>query len=65
MAEAKKQLRIKTGSVSRLRKEFGLYTEEVTKQQSQVDTLKEQGADPHDIKHAVRHAPYMQSTYLL
>ena len=52
--EARKQLRIKTGSVSRLRKEINLYTEEVSKQQAVVERLKQQGADSHDIKHAAR-----------
>ena len=51
--EAKKQLRIKTGSVSRLRKEIGAYSQEVIKQQAVVDKLKQEGADSYDIKHAV------------
>lgn len=53
MAEAVKQLKIKTGSVGRLSKELLLYQEEELQEQKKVSQLKAGGADQHDIKHAV------------
>lgn len=49
----RKQLKIKTGSVNRLKKELGLYATEKENEQQRVQRLKDAGADPHDIKHAV------------
>lgn len=54
MADTVKQLKIKTGSVGRLRKELSLYKEEEAREQENVHKLKAAGADQHDIKHAVR-----------
>lgn len=48
----KRQLKIKTGSVNRLKKELHLYAKERQKEQQRVERLKEGGADSHDIKHA-------------
>jgi tubulin-specific chaperone A len=53
MEDTIKQLKIKTGSVGRLRKELTLYKEEERKEQENVLKLKSTGADEHDIKHAV------------
>ena len=49
----KRMLKIKIGSVSRLKKELGLYVEEREKERQRVARMKEEGADSHDIKHAV------------
>lgn len=53
MADAVKQLKIKTGSVGRLSKELFRYQEEELKEQKKVSDLKAGGADQHDIRHAV------------
>ena len=50
----KRMLKIKTGSVTRLKKELGLYVEEREKERQRVARMKEEGADSHDVKHAVR-----------
>ena len=47
-----RQLKIKTGSVNRLRKELNLYSKEREQEQQRVDKLKQSGADSHDIRHA-------------
>jgi tubulin-specific chaperone A len=49
----KRMLKIKTGSVTRLKKELGLYVEEREKERQRVARMKEEGADSHDVKHAV------------
>ena len=46
-------LKIKTGSVVRLKKELGLYETEKDLEAQRVARMKEEGADVHDIKHAV------------
>lgn len=48
-----KSLKVKTGTLRRLRKELGMYVEEQTKESEKVEKLRSQGADPHDIKYAV------------
>jgi hypothetical protein len=53
MTDVVRQLKIKSGSVGRLKKELGLYQEEEAKEQQKVSRLKAEGADEHDIKHAV------------
>jgi len=53
MADVKKQLVIKTNVVRRLTKEMGMYEGERKQEQTRVDKLKADGADSHDIKHAV------------
>lgn len=54
MTEAEKRLlKIKTGSVVRLKKELCLYEEEQEQERQKVARMKEDGADVHDIKHAV------------
>ena len=55
MADAERRmLKIKTGSVVRLKKELGLYETEKESEAQRVARMKEEGADVHDIKHAVR-----------
>jgi tubulin-specific chaperone A len=53
MADVKRQLSIKSGIVRRLTKELSMYEEEKKQEQTRVDKLKADGADSHDIKHAV------------
>mmetsp|Transcript_38282 Transcript_38282/g.108226 ORF Transcript_38282/g.108226 Transcript_38282/m.108226 type:complete len:113 (-) Transcript_38282:487-825(-) len=47
-----RQLKIKTGSVKRLRKELTMYEKEHTKEIGKVEKMKAENADSHDIKHA-------------
>ena len=55
MAESQRRmLKIKTGSVNRLKKELGLYVDEKERERQKVARMKEEGADTYDIKHAVR-----------
>lgn len=55
MADAElRQLKIKTGSLSRLTKELVLYEKEHKQEQGRVAAMKSNRADAHDIKHAVR-----------
>ncbi len=49
----RRMLKIKTGSVVRLKKELGLYETEKESEEQRVARMKEEGADVHDIKHAV------------
>ena len=49
-----RQLKIKTGTVRRLRKELGMYSEEVSRGTAKVALMREEGADPYDIKYEVR-----------
>ena len=53
MDAEKRLLKIKTGSVVRLKKELGLYEQEKETEAQRVARMKEEGADVHDIKHAV------------
>ena len=54
MAESEsKQLRIKTGTLRRLRKELGMYQDEEAKESAKVAKLRHEAADSHDIKYAV------------
>lgn len=53
-AEEVKQLKIKAGSVRRLKKELVMYEKELEKEQGRVDKMKQDNADPYDLKHAVR-----------
>jgi len=46
-------LQIKTGTVKRLGKELVMYTQEEAKEQAKVLKMKEENADPYDIKYAV------------
>ena len=53
MTDVKRQLVIKTNVVRRLAKEVEMYEQERKAEQLRVDKLKAEGADSHDIKHAV------------
>ncbi len=55
MAETEKRtLKIKTNTVNRIVKELQMYEQELSKEQTKYETLKNQGADAHDLKYAVR-----------
>ncbi|BDA40373.1 probable tubulin-specific chaperone A [Coccomyxa sp. Obi] len=45
-------LKIKTGSLNRLKKELGLYKQEEEQERQRVARMKAEDADTHDIKHA-------------
>jgi tubulin-specific chaperone A len=49
-----RQLSIKAGTVRRLAKELVMYKEEKEREQEKVNKLKNENADPHDVKYAVR-----------
>ena len=53
MTDATRTLKIKTGSVSRLTKELGLYSQEAASAADKVASLRAAGEDAHDVKHAV------------
>jgi tubulin-specific chaperone A len=53
-ADLLKQLEIKSKVVQRIMKELQLYRKEEQEEKSKVDKLKAGGADPYDIKYAVR-----------
>ncbi|CAK9784337.1 co-chaperone [Cutaneotrichosporon oleaginosum] len=52
--QALRQLKIKTGVVKRLHKEEGIYADEVTVAQANLEKLKASGADGADIRQAER-----------
>jgi len=54
MSDAKRQLKIKTGSVRRLAKEVVMYKKDEQTETDRVSRMKAAGGDPSDIKHAVR-----------
>ena len=54
MGETLRQLKIKTGVVRRLKKELGMYAKELEGEKSRVQQMKDAGADPFDVKQAVR-----------
>ena len=49
-----KDLKIKTGVAKRLLKELASYKKEVEKDEAKVASMRELGADPHDLKQQVR-----------
>lgn len=53
MSEAKRQLKIKTGSVKRLAKEVVMYKKDEETETAHVNRMKADGSDASDIKHAV------------
>lgn len=53
MAEIRRQLKIKTGSVKRLSKEVVMYTKDKDVETARVETLRAAQGDASDIKHAV------------
>ena len=60
--EELRQLKIKTGSLTRLTKELVLYEKEHKQEQARVAAMKAANADSHDIKHAVRSPAAQLST---
>ncbi|CAE6457257.1 unnamed protein product [Rhizoctonia solani] len=52
IANVRKQMKIKTGSVKRLWKEHNLYRQEALQLQVKHDKLVAEGADQYDIKNA-------------
>ena len=52
--ETARQLRIKTGSVKRLHKELGMYSQELERETARVEKMKADGVDEYDVKQAVR-----------
>jgi tubulin-specific chaperone A len=53
-AEVLKQCKIKTNIMKRLNKELDYYKKEQEREQARVDKLREEGADLHGMKQAVR-----------
>ncbi len=53
MADAKRQLQIKTAGLKRVTKELAVYIREEDAESVRVKTLRASGADSHDVKHAV------------
>ena len=53
MAEVRRQLKIKTGSVKRLAKELVMYTNDKEVENTRVENPKAAKGDASDIKHAV------------
>ena len=52
MSEAdKRSLRVKAGVVKRLHKELEMYKKEVEAETAKAQRLRDEGADPHDIKY--------------
>lgn len=50
----KRSLKIKANTVGRIVKELQMYEKDLVKEQSKYEALKDQGADAHDLKYAVR-----------
>merc|ERR1719160_478088 len=50
--ETARQLRIKTGSVKRLHKELGMYSQELERETARVEKMKADGVDEYDVKQA-------------
>jgi tubulin-specific chaperone A len=50
MEDTVKQLKIKTGSVRRILREFSSYEEELVIEQARLEKLRDAGADIHDLK---------------
>ena len=46
----KKQLKIKSGIVKRITREFESYLKEVAKDKDRIEKLRENGAEAHDIR---------------
>lgn len=54
MSDGKRQLKIKTGSVSRLRKELAMYEKELEQQKAKVEKMKADDPTQHSIKQQAR-----------
>ena len=55
--ECLRQLKIKTASVHRIRKELAFYEEDAVREQKRFEKLKADGVDHHDLQQAVCSAP--------
>lgn len=53
----KRSLKIKANTVNRIVKELQMYEQDLVKEQRKYETLKNQEADAHDLKYAVRRSP--------
>ena len=64
MADAKRQLHIRTAGLKRVTKELAVYLREEEAESARVKTLRASGADSHDLKHAVgREGPTLLRKY--
>ena len=54
--EALRALKIKTGVLTRVKKELAMYTKEVTTETEKLKKMQSEGRDAHDIKQQVRSA---------
>ena len=52
-ADLKRQVKIKTGIVKRLRKELAMYEQEKVQNDKRVEDMRASGADTYDIRQAV------------
>jgi len=50
----KRQVKVKTGVVKRLRKELAMYEQEKVQNEKRVDEMRANGADTYDIRQAER-----------
>ena len=48
--EATRALKIKTGVLTRVRRELAMYSDEVAKETAKLETMKAEGRDPHDVR---------------
>merc|ERR1712188_198712 len=53
-ADLKRQVKIKTGIVKRLRKELAMYQEEKVQNDKRVEDMRASGADTYDVRQAER-----------
>ena len=53
MSDTKRQVKIKTGIVKRLRKELAMYEQEKVQMDKRVEDMRSSGADTYDIRQAV------------
>ena len=53
MSDLKRQVKIKTGIVKRLRKELAMYEQEKVQMDKRVEDMRSSGADTYDIRQAV------------
>lgn len=49
-----RQLKIKMGSLKRLKKEYAAYEEEIKKQEQKINNMKNANADEYDVKKQVK-----------
>mmetsp|Transcript_12241 Transcript_12241/g.23048 ORF Transcript_12241/g.23048 Transcript_12241/m.23048 type:complete len:107 (+) Transcript_12241:53-373(+) len=54
MSDLKRQVKIKTGIVKRLRKELAMYEKEKVQNDKRVEDMRASGADTYDVRQAER-----------